>query len=361
MPAYYDESTKTWYCKFYYTDYTGTKKQKKKRGFKLQREAKEWERTFIERLQGTPDMTFKTLCDLYLEDKLAHTKLITYETKKNRIDNWLLPAFESRAINDISPVNIRKWQADLKNCTGTNGKPLSAGYMQNLVTELSSIFNFAVRFYNLPSNPCRIAGNTVGHKKRSILFWTKEEFDQFISTFEHQDPYYTIFLILYYTGIRKGELQALTAADVDLDNHIINIDKTFKFINGSEVVTSPKTAKSVRQITIPPFLADCIREYESRIYGLTPTDRLFCYGKTTYSRQLDIHAQKADIKRIRVHDLRHSHASLLIELGFSAILVSERLGHDDVSTTLNIYSHLFPSKQSEVADRLQKLCQNNDY
>ena len=101
---------------------------------------------------------------------------------------------------------------------------------------------------------------------------------------------------MYYTGIRKGELQALTAADIDLDNHTINIDKTYKVINGAEVVTSPKTAKSVRQITIPPFLADSIREYESRIYGLTPTDHLFCYGKTTYSRQLDIHAKKADFK-----------------------------------------------------------------
>lgn len=84
MPAYYDEKTKSWYCKFYYTDYTGTKKQKKKRGFKLQREAKEWERAFLERLQGTPDMTFQSLYDLYIED-MPQAKAKQHRRQEKRI------------------------------------------------------------------------------------------------------------------------------------------------------------------------------------------------------------------------------------------------------------------------------------
>lgn len=361
MPAYYDENKKTWYCKFYYTDYTGTKKQKMKRGFKLQREAKEWERDFLIKQAAEPSMPFKTLSSLYLDDKKEHTKLITYETKRNRIDKWILPYFANKSVDSISAADIRKWQGELKKAVGANNTPLSPGYMQNIVTELSSIFNFAVKFYGLSVNPCRIAGNTVGKKTKSLNFWTKEEFDRFIATFDRSDPYYTAFLLLYYAGMRKGELLALTAADIDLDAGKISINKTYHVINGQRIVTEPKTSKSIRTITIPPFLCEVIREYESRLYALQPENRLFHISDTRLAFQLDAHIKGTGLKRIRIHDLRHSHASLLIDLGFSALLVSERLGHESVSTTLNIYSHLFPSKQSEVADKLQSLCANNKY
>lgn len=359
MPVYQDEKTKTWYVKLYYTDYTGTKKQKLKRGFPLQREAKEWERDFITRQAAQPSMPFKTLSSLYLEDKKEHNKRITYETKKNRIDKWILPYFESRPVDTISAADIRKWQADLKKAENANGEPLSPGYLQNLVMELSSVFNFAVKFYGLSVNPCRIAGNTVGKKQKSLNFWTKEEFDRFIETFEPDSPYYTAFMILYYCGMRIGELEALTPADVDLDAGSIAINKTYHLINGEGVITSPKTQKANRTILIPPFLVEIIRKHEKRIYGLTPSARLFIASHSTYARQLEEHIKMAGVKRIRLHDLRHSHASLLIELGFSALLVSERLGHENVSTTLNIYSHLFPSKQSEVADKLENLYRQN--
>lgn len=361
MPIYHDEKTNTWYVKLYYQDYTGTKKQKMKRGFKLQREAKEWEHEFITKQAAQPSMPFRTLAELYLEDKQAHTKKITYETKKNRINTWILPYFNTQPINEISAPDVRKWQATLKESKNANNAPLSAGYMQNLVMELSSMFNFAVRFYGLAVNPCHIAGNTVGKKARSLNFWTKDEFDKFISTFDKSSPYYVAFLILYYCGMRIGELEALTAADVDLNANTIIINKTYHLINGQGVVTTPKTQKANRTITIPPFLSTVIQEYENRIYGLEGDMRLFTASHSTYARLMEEHTKQANIKRIRLHDIRHSHASLLIELGFSALLVSERLGHENVSTTLNIYSHLFPSKQIEVAEKLEKLCKNNSY
>lgn len=361
MPVYQDETTKTWFVKCYYTDYTGTKRQKKKRGFKLQREAKEWERDFIAKQAAQPNMAFKTLSDLYLEDKKEHNKRITYETKKNRLEKWILPYFEQKPVDTITATDIRKWQADLKAAKNANNEPLSPGYMQNIVVELSSVFNFAVRFYGLSANPCRIAGNTVGKKQKSLTFWTKEEFDQFIETFDQADPYYVAFLVLYYTGMRIGELEALTAADIDLRTNTIAINKTYHMIGGEGVVTPPKTEKANRTIAIPVFLAERIKAHESRIYGLAPGSRLFTASHSSYARQMELHTKAAGIKRIRLHDIRHSHASLLIEMGFSSLLVSERLGHENVSTTLNIYSHLFPSKQSEVADKLGKLCENNSY
>ena len=361
MPTYKDEKTGTWYVKLYYTDYTGTRKQKMKRGFALQRDAKDWERDFLLKQAAQPSMPFRTLSDLYLEDKKAHTKLITYETKKNRVEKWILPFFSDKPVDVITAADIRKWQADLKESRNANDKPLSPGYMQNLVTELSSMFNFAVRLYGLTINPCQIAGNTVGKKTKSLNFWTKEEFDRFIATFDKGDPFYTAFLILYYTGIRIGELEALTVGDIDQEAHTLTINKTYHLIGGKGIITPPKTEKANRTITLPRFLLEAIQRHIRRLYGAGKDTRLFMASHSSYARQMETHTKKAGVRRIRLHDLRHSHASLLIEMGFSALLVSERLGHENVSTTLNIYSHLFPSKQSEVAERIEKLCETNEY
>lgn len=357
MPVFKDEQRGTYYVKCYYTDYTGTRKQKMKRGFALQREAKEWERDFLLRQAAQPSMPFHTLAELYLEDKAAHTKRITYETKKNRIDKWILPFFSERPVDAISAADVRKWQADLKESQNNNNKPLSPGYMQNLVTELSSMFNFAVRLYGLSVNPCRIAGNTVGKKTKSLNFWTREEYNRFIATFDKTDPYYTAFQILYYTGIRIGELEALTVGDINQDERTLMVNKTYHLINGEGMITPPKTEKANRTITLPPFLLETIQQHIKRLYGARSSSRLFLVSHSSYARQMETHTKKAGVHRIRLHDLRHSHASLLIELGFSALLVSERLGHESVSTTLNIYSHLFPSKQSEVAEKLEQLYQ----
>lgn len=205
MSAYYDKITKNWYCIFYFTDWKGTKKQKKKRGFSRKKDALEYEREFLDKLSSSPDIAFSGMVELYLADKKMHTKLKTYKTKKSRILTWILPYFNDKAINAITAADIRQWQGELKEAVGAAGELLSPAYMQNLVTELSGIFNFAVRFYNLPVNPCRVAGNLVGKKGKSLDFWTREEFDCFIDTFDKTDPYYAAFMTLYYTGMRIGD------------------------------------------------------------------------------------------------------------------------------------------------------------
>lgn len=361
MPIYKDQKTGTWYCKLYYTDYAGNRKQKMKRGFTLQRDAKEWERQFIEQQQGKPDMGFSAMCELFLADKKAHAKLSSYKSEKGRLEKWVIPYFSDKPLNSITAADIRKWQSELKMATGENGKPLSLSYLHNIVMECSAVFNFAVKYYGLSRNPCRIAGDNVGKKVKSVQFWTQEQFNLFISTFDKSDPFYTAFLVLYYTGMRIGELMALTFADVDLTAGTIQINKTYHRIDGKTVITSPKTEKGNRTITIPRFLCECLERHMKRIYGAMPETRVFQSSKNPYLESMKKHEKLAGLPHIRLHDLRHSHASLLIELGFSALLVSERLGHENVSTTLDIYSHLFPSKQSEVAERLDDLCKTEKY
>ena len=323
MPSYKDSQRGTWYCKFSYTDWTGTKKQKLKRGFQLKLK--------------------------------INNKAITYKTRESRIRLWLRPYFGSSPVNEITPAQVRQWQNTLKDSTDSNGKALSLAYMDNLVVQLSCVFQYTVKFHGLHSNPVTKAGNTVGKKTCSLNFWTKDQFDTFIASFGTEDPFHCLFSVLYYTGMRIGELQALTPADIDLKAGTITINKTYHMIQGKGTVTPPKTAKANRTVTIPPFLCDRIQRYQGAVYGLAQNDRFFFQSSTNIEKVLKDHTAATGLPQIRLHDLRHSHASLLIELGFSALLVSERLGHENVSTTLNIYAHLFPSKQSEVADKLQSL------
>ncbi len=356
MPTYKDSDRNTWYCKFSYTDWKGERKQKHKRGFQRKKDADEWERDFLQKVAPSPTMSFSTLATLYLDDVKTNSKAITYKTRESRIRLWILPYFGKMPINEITPAKVRKWENTLKSAISeATGKPLSPDYMDNLVVQLSNVFNYAVRFHGLTQNPVTIAGNTVGKKTCSLNFWTNDQFDKFIDTFDDTDPYKVVFYVLYYTGMRVGELLALTFKDIDLTQGIIHVNKTFHVLHGEYVTTEPKTEKARRIVVIPPFLCGIISRYENRFYKPSPKDRVFLQSTSHMERTFKAHAEQAGLPKIRLHDLRHSHVSLLVELGASALLVSERLGHKSVTTTLNRYAHLFPSKQSEISDRLQRL------
>lgn len=186
-------------------------------------------------------------------------------------------------------------------------------------------------------------------------FWTKAEFEQFIVAVQDKPASYTAFMTLYYTGMRVGELCALTPTDVDLERHTITINKTFQRINGRDVIWPPKTPKSNRVVTIPQTLANCLKEYMDKCYEIQPDDRLFPYTKSFLNHEMLRGCKKSGVKKIRVHDLRHSHASLLIEMGCQPLLIADRLGHEKIQTTLNTYSHLYPNKQAEVAAQLENV------
>lgn len=138
-----------------------------------------------------------------------------------------------------------------------------------------------------------------------MQFWTKAEFEQFITAVQDKPASYTAFMTMYYTGMRVGELCALTPADVDLKNNTIAISKTFQRINGKDVVWAPKTPKSNRVITVPQTLADCLKTYMDKCYEIQPNDRLFPYTKHFLNHEMLRGCKKSGVKKIRVHDLRH--------------------------------------------------------
>ena len=352
MGQYRDNKRNTWFAKFSYRDQSGKKKQKMKRGFLRKKDAAEYERQFRERFEGSTEMSFCALVRLYLEDRRINVKYSTYQNKLSRIERWLVPFFGERLIADITPGDVRWFYNHLREEKSHRGKPMSSSYRFTLSADLSSVFNFAQRFYNLHENPCHKVGYA-GKNTRRLNFWTKEEFDCFIATFSHDDIYYVVFMVLYYTGLRKGELQALTSADIDFKAGVIHVTKTYNG-SGPERITVPKTECSIRDVTLPPTLLKVLRQF-LRNGEHDETELLFPRGKSTFARQLKKHAVIAGVPVIKIHELRHSHASFLINLGCNVLLISQRLGHSDIKMTLNVYGHLFPSKQKELADKLESV------
>lgn len=149
-----------------------------------------------------------------------------------------------------------------------------------------------------------------------------------------------------------GEFLALTLNDFDFEKDTVSISKSVAVIDGEQTVKKTKTEKSKRTIALPSPIMDMIKEYAEHRYGYNPADRLFLSSKTSLHRDMRKYCEVSGVRKIKVHELRHSHASHLIELGISPLTISERLGHKDIKTTLNTYSHLYPNKQSEVAELL---------
>ena len=160
------------------------------------------------------------------------------------------------------------------------------------------------------------------------------------------------FEVLYWTGIRCGELLALTPSDFLFETSELSITKSYQRLKGIDTITEPKTPNSVRRIAMPKFLAEEMKEYLEEFRGdLGPHDRIFDVSKYYLTHEIERGCKESGVKRIRVHDLRHSHVSLLIEMGFSALAIADRVGHESTDITYR-YAHLFPNKQTEIANAL---------
>lgn len=346
MKAEKDPKTGKWLIQYRFTDWQGKRRKSTKRGFATKREAEEWLRTFLVTQKADFDMKFEEFLKMYYADMETRLREHTMRTKKYIIDLKILPYFGQKRVNDITAADIRRWQNELIK------KGYSPTYLKTINNQLSAIFNYAVKYYDLKGNPCTKAGSIGKSRAEEMSFWTIDEFRQFVDCIMDKRQSYMSFMILYWTGMRLGELLALTPADIDLDKHTISITKSYQRIGKKDVVTPPKTPKSKRLITIPEFLVVDIKDYMDSLYEVQEDDRLFPITKYFLEHEMQRGIKASGVKRIRIHDLRHSHASMLVELGFSPLEIADRLGHEKIETTLNTYSHLYPNKQVKIADRL---------
>ena len=227
MAAFKNEKNGTWYVQFRYTDWKGERQQKLKRGFATKREAQEWERAFLMEKKADITMPFKIFAELYENDVRPKLKENTWLTKEHIIKTKIMPYFEQKRLCDITAKDVIAWQNEMMAYRDEKGKPYSVDYLKTIQAQLTAIFNHVVNYYNLPCNPARQAGSIGKEVPKEMKFWTKEQYLKFAEAMMDKPRSYYAFEMLYWTGIREGELLALTRSDFDFEKQTVRINKTY--------------------------------------------------------------------------------------------------------------------------------------
>ena len=356
MAVFKNKKNNTWTVKFYYKDWQGERKQHKKMGFKTQKEAKQYEIENLNKFQGSSEITYGGLYEYYMADCRARLKPTTVSNKEFMFEAHILPFFKNIKIKDITTHQIRSWQNKMLTEKLPNGKgKYNPTYLRVLNNQLSASLNFAVRVFGLRQNPCSIVGAMGKNKAETMLFWTYDEFAQFIAAFENDKLYKTLFSLMFFSGARIGECLALTMDNVNIFKGTIYISKTLAEARGKVYLLEPKTELSKREITLPKFMINMIVDLFNSTYERDSSAYLFPVERTTIRTHFNNACKSTGVKRIRLHDLRHSHASMLMNSGIPIKQISQRLGHKDIKITLEIYAHLYKETENALVESLEKI------
>lgn len=342
----------TWFTQFRCKDRFGNEVHKCKRGFATAEEAQAWENDYIASAGCTMAMTFGEFFEVYKADMQPRLRENTWRQKNYAIQSKILPYFKNYRMSEIQSLDIIRWQNELMSPEANDGKGYTATYLRSLNNQLTAILNHAARYYGLHPNPAVRTSKMGSKDAKELDFWTKEEYLKFSDAIMESPRMFTAFEILYWTGIREGELLALMPEAFDWEKSTMRIDKSYQRFEGRDVITAPKTPKSVRTIKLPSFLAEEVRDYLGRHPEIGPGDRIFPVSKSQLARAMTRGCNKTGVKRIRIHDLRHSHVSLLINMGFTALAIADRMGHETADITYR-YAHLFPNVQDDMAAALE--------
>jgi integrase len=295
------------------------------------------------------NITFADFYPIYFHDMEVRLKPASIATKQRIFAEKILPFFGPLPMKSITIQHVRKWQSVILK------QNYSTTYQQLIDFQLCAMMNYAERYYDFP-NPCTRAGHIGSSRTKKLNFWTLEDYELFISHLSNDPEAFTAFELLYWTGMRQGELLALTPSDLDTSRHEIHISKSYTQLDGKDIISTPKTKKGIRRVSIPLFLEQEVCVY-IRSRAIPAKQRLFERTRHYLFYKLKMGCRASGVKTIRTHDIRHSHVSLLINAGFSALDIAERVGHESVSTTLDVYAHLFPDQQQLLIDKLQELHQ----
>ncbi len=343
-----------------YHPVTGKQIQKYKSGFKTKKEAKEEYSKLIlasaeELAVDKEQPTFKTFVeDIYLPWYKTQVKESTYKNRYSTIQKHFA-YFYRKKVNEIEPIHVQTWQLKL-------AKEFSPNYVRIVQGMLAVAFDRAIILGLCERNPARMVGN-VKSKKVKVDFWTLEEFQKVISLLYKGDYYehylFISFWLLFMTGMRIGEAAALQWDDIDFETGLLSITKTLYYKSMTEYkFVEPKTQASKRTIVIDEDTIRELKEWkEVQQKVLKDCNFVISYSgiptsKHTLPRALEKLAGLAGIHRIKIHALRHSHASLLISMGENPLIIKDRLGHEKIQTTLGTYGHLYPNSNFEVAKKL---------
>ena len=345
---------KSWSVRFRYVQEDGKEVQKRLSGYSTRREANDAYIKFTATAtiydktdKETRELTFSNLFMEYCEYQKTRIKESSYIAMYDKCSKHILPFFKDYKVKSITPKIILVWQSTINK--------YSYRHKTNIRAYLSSMLNYAEKYYKI-SNQIKFVDNFRSKDKpKEMQIWSPQEFKQFIDNVDNI-TYKTFYIALFYTGARKGEMLATTWKDWDLFNGYLNIDKTLnkKTFSQSPVITTPKNNSSIRKISIPKILIDIMNKFKIISKIENDNERVFKISETSVARYKRQACIKSNLNEIRLHDFRHTHASLLISEGVSIVAVAKRLGHSNITQTLNTYSHLMENEEKKVLSVLEK-------
>lgn len=371
--AVYKDLNKTkdgraWYFVAYKKDFNGNNRKYKSKKFLTKKEAQQEEALFLLKRDNPINKSFCLIAEDYFNHLKETKKESTHYSYKQTYELHIHPYFVNFNINSINVSDIRNW------AEFTQKKGLSLNYLNLIYNILKNIFDFAMKNYGLQSNPVQIYGrfqktNDAVINTEKIRYISYEDFNTFISKIDNL-MWKTFFIFLYYTGMRKGEVQAITWNDIDFNLNEINVNKTLSVkTNDIYKITSTKN-NITRKIKMSKTLRTSLLEYKNEVMKYSDyNDNWFVFGnsrflpQTTMYRYKDYYFKLAEIKPITIHEFRHSHVSLLINEYLKSgqtdtakffVMMSNRMGHT-IEVMQKVYMHLFPTIQTEIVDILDNL------
>ncbi len=352
MGVYYDKNKKYYYYQFFLQK-DNIRKAYKGRGFATKKECEREERRRYLDLENTleikEDNTFDYYLSLFLEKKKSVSKLSTHACLVTAVNKYIIPVFKGVKMKNINIEMIRKWKNKVIQ------HDLSENRTNKIINAMKNILNEAVYSNelspNVPKELTLIKKDTVKSKNE---IWSVEEFDKFINTFDNSDKYKLFFTVLFYSGMRIAEIRALKGNDII--NTSISVNKTATSKLGiKDYISTPKTKTSVRLISMPDSIIEKIKLLNiNKNSFIFSNDGSSPFGETNIRRSLNKHILIAGVKKIRIHDFRHSHASHLINNGIPIKAVSQRLGHSSVKITMDTYWHLLDSTDDAIINLIEK-------
>lgn len=331
---------------------------------RLEHEIKVKDETF------TRKITVKQLFDEYIKAKRYEVRETTYYKTVRVLKCHIIPTLEDVRIDKLSVRILQEWKVLIQE------KGLALKTKKNIFSELRTMLNYAVRMEYISRNPLTKVGNFKSTliAKKEICFYTPEEFRKFINVakeiaLEKQEinkdlyewNYYVFFCIAFFTGMRKGEIHALRWSDID--NGFLSVKRSIaQKLHHQDIETPPKNLSSIRTLQMPIPLIDVLNEHKVRQQQLANfSDESMVLGDgrslrdTSIQNRNILYSSLAGVKRIRIHDFRHSHASLLANMGINIQEIARRLGHARIEMTWNTYSHLYPKEEEKAMEVLNKV------
>lgn len=304
-------------------------------------------------------MNFRETYEEFIKFKKLKLKPQSFRSLNSRFNSYILPYFQYKNIEEITTNDYLNWQILIENLG------FKYSYKKQLHYSFVSLYEYLILFGKCTINIPKIIGNFKNNELGSnIDYWSYEEFKKFENSFSNDDIIYkTFFILLFRTGLREGEALALTFNDIK--DNILYITKTLskEHYNGQKLIGAPKSQTSIRNIRLDNYTLNSLnklKNYYKKIYK-NYEDSFNIFGGTKYisitsiNRKKKYYCEKCKLRQIRIHDFRHSHATLLLQKGISMIEVSRRLGHSDINTTIKTYSHCEKEHEKRVIETLNSL------